>query len=86
MLPTIFPKISSVCDPIAAIILVASSGVDVPYATTVNPITILLTCSFFASATLPYTRAYPPKHKMTNPPIIIPISMATIMIFWKYLV
>jgi len=40
LLPTTLPKIRSVCKPTAAATLAASSGVDVPYATTVKPITI----------------------------------------------
>ena len=42
LLPTIFPKINSVCELNAASIAAANSGVDVPYATTVKPIIILL--------------------------------------------
>ena len=40
LLPTMFPRIRSVCAPSEAATLAASSGVDVPYATTVKPITI----------------------------------------------
>ena len=40
LLPTMLPKIRSVCKPTAAATLAAISGVDVPYATTVKPITI----------------------------------------------
>ena len=52
-----FPKINSVCELSAASIAAANSGVDVPYATTVKPIIILLIFSLLASETPPETIA-----------------------------
>ena len=50
-----------------AAILAASSGVDVPYATIVKPITRLLIRNFLAIPTPPLTNQFPPKHNITNP-------------------
>ena len=57
LLPIMFPKINSVCELNAANIAAANSGVDVPYATTVRPIIMLLIRSFLASDTPPETMA-----------------------------
>ena len=57
LLPIMFPKINSVCELNAASIAAAYSGVDVPYATTVKPIIILLIRSFLARETPPETMA-----------------------------
>ena len=59
LLPTIFPSIISPWSPAAAI-LAASSGVDVPYATTVMPITKLDMPMRLAILSPPLTRQLPP--------------------------
>ncbi len=49
--------------------LAASSGVDVPYATIVIPITRLLIRNFLAIPTPPLTNQFPPKHNISKPMI-----------------
>ena len=86
LLPTMFPRINSVCELKAASREAASSGVEVPYATTVKPIIILLIRSFFARETPPETIAYPPIHKRTKPASTLPISSISTTTMPRYLV
>ena len=76
LLPTTLPKIRSVCKPTAAATLAASSGVDVPYATIVKPITIWLILSFLAMDTPPLTNQFPPKHSIARPTTVSNALMA----------
>ena len=62
--------------PTAAATLAASSGVDVPYATIVKPITIWLILSFLAMDTPPLTSQLPPKHSIARPTTVSNAFMA----------
>ena len=66
LLPTIFPTAISVSPLRSATIEVASSGRDVPMATTVSPITRLLTPNAVAMLTAPVTKSCAPR---TSKPI-----------------
>ena len=79
-------RISSVWELKAASIEAASSGVDVPYATTVRPMTILLIRSFFASETPPDTIAYPPIHNKMRPNSTLPTLNISTTTMPRYLV
>ena len=82
LLPITLPRIISPWS-LAAAILAANSGVDVPYATTVIPIIILLIPNFLAMLTPPFTNQLPPKHNSTSPTIVNAMLIAISMLVDK---
>ena len=72
--PTTLPTAMSTFFLYAATAEVASSGKDVPTATTVSPISAWLTPKLLAKATAPSTIHFPPKVNPINPAMIIKVD------------
>ena len=69
LLPTTLPTERSALPVIAALMLTAASGIEVPIATMVRPITICGILNFFAMLEAPSTKKSAPLAKKTKPRI-----------------